>query len=326
MKTLKIVILCLLSLLISSCGNSDGENTISATGTIEATFITLSSKVAGEILKIKFNEGAKVNSGDTILIIDDEILRLQLLQASAARQSAEAQLELLRSGSRKEDVAQAQAMYNQAEISFEQAKKDKERMTKLLETNTITKKQYEDVSAKFELVQSQYNAAKENLKKIKNIARPEDLKKAEAALNQTLANEKVIQKNINDCYVKSPISGFVVELFYEKNESVAPMSSLLKVADLSQVNLDIYINELELPKIQLNQKVDVFVDAFDDQSFNGKVVYISPESEFTPKNIQTPDERTKLVYKIKVEIDNPEFLLKSGMPADAKIELKDTDD
>lgn len=214
-------------------------------------------------------------------------------------------------------------MFNQSEIGLEQAKKDKERMTKLLESNAITKKQFEDVEAKFELVQSQYNAAKENLKKIKNIARPEDLKKAEAALNQTLANEKVIQKNINDCYVKSPISGFVVELFYEKNESVAPMSSLLKVADLSKVNLDIYINELELPKIQLNQKVDVFVDAFDDKSFIGRVVYISSESEFTPKNIQTPDERTKLVYKVKVEIDNPEFLLKSGMPADAKIQLEE---
>lgn len=321
MKNLKILILSVLSLLFTSCGNSDDKNIISATGTIEATFITLSSKVAGEILQINFNEGAKVNLGDTILIIDDEILRLQLLQAAAARQSAEAQLELLRSGSRSEDVAQAQAMLSQTKIGLEQAEKDKARMTKLLESNVITKKQFEDVVAKYEVVKSQYNAAKENLNKIKNIARPEDLKKAEAALNQTLANERLIKKNINDCYVKSPISGFLVEHFYEQHETVAPMATLLKVADLKKVKLDIFINELELPNIQLNQKVDVFIDAFENKSFNGRVVYISPESEFTPKNIQTPDERTKLVYKVKVEIENPEFLLKSGMPADAEINL-----
>ncbi len=321
MKNLKIVILLVFLLLITSCGNGENDNTIIATGNIEATFVTLSSKVAGEIIEINFPEGALVNAGDTILRIDDETAKLQLMQVTASMQIAEAQYSLLKAGSRKEDIAQAQSMFYQAEISLAQAEKDKDRMQNLLATNSITKKQFEDVNTKYEIVKSQYNAAKENLAKIKNIARPEDLRKAEAALNQTIANEKLIQKSINDCYVKSPISGFVVELFYEKGETVSPMSSLLKVADLSKVKLDLFINEVELPKVQLNQHVSITIDAFDNKSFDGKVVYISPKSEFTPKNIQTPDERTKLVYKVKVEIDNPEFLLKSGMPADAEIKL-----
>lgn len=322
MKKVKIIISLLLSLIIISCGNDNDKNLIKATGTIEATFVTLSSKVSGEILEIYFDEGTKVNIGDTILKIDNETLQLQLLQASALRQSAEAQFQLLKNGSRKEDILQAQSMFNQAEISLNQAEKDKARMQSLLESNSITKKQFEDIETKFEIVKSQYSAAKENLSKIKNIARPEELKRAEAALNQSIANEKIIQKNINDCYVVSPINGFVVEQFYEKGETVAPMSSILKIADLEKVNLDIYVNELELPKIKLNQNVDVFIDSYDDKTFVGKVVYISPESEFTPKNIQTQDERTKLVYKVKVEIDNPNFELKSGMPADAEIKFQ----
>ncbi len=323
MKHVKYFIGLIISLIIVGCGNGNDGKTIKATGTIEATFVTLSSKVGGEILDIYLDEGAKVNVGDTILRIDDETLKLQLMQAEAIRQSAEAQLQLLKVGSRKEDILQAQSMFNQAEISLDQAEKDKERMKNLFDENSITKKQYEDIEAKYEIVKAQYNAAKENLTKIKNIARPEDIKKAEAGLNQAIANEKLIKKNINDCYVTSPINGFVVEKFYEKGETVAPMSSLIKVADLNKVNLDIYVNELELPKVQLNQKVDVHVDAFENKTFKGKVVYISPESEFTPKNIQTQDERTKLVFRVKVEIENPKLLLKSGMPADADIQLQD---
>ncbi|MCB9209536.1 MAG: efflux RND transporter periplasmic adaptor subunit [Ignavibacteriales bacterium] len=321
MKKITILFVIIISLILISCNNGNDGNAIEATGTIEATYVSLSSKVAGEITKIYFDEGAKVNAGDTILKIDDENLQLQLMQAKAMRESAEAQLSLLQVGSRKEDVAQAEALFTQAEVSFTQAEKDKERMQNLFDANSITKKQFEDVEAKYQIVKSQYEAAKENLRKITNIARPEDMKKAQAGLNQTLANEKILLKNINDCKVTSPINGFVVEQFYEKGETVAPMSSLCKVADLNKVNLDLYVNEIELPNVQLNQKVTVTVDAFDDKTFDGKVIYISPESEFTPKNIQTPDERTKLVYKVKVEIENPELLLKSGMPADAEIRL-----
>ncbi len=326
MKLIKHLSMFFLSLILISCGNATDDNTIKATGTIEATFITLSSKVAGEVLNIHKDEGAQVSIGDTVLRIDDETLQLNLLQVIAARQMAEAQLQLLKIGSRKEDVSQAESMFTQAELSFNQAEKDKERMQNLLDANSITKKQFEDVETKYQIVKSQYSAAKENLVKIKNIARPEDLRRAEAALDQASATEKIILKNINDCFVTSPINGFVVEQFYEMGETVVPMSSIIKVADLSKVRLNIYINEVELPNIQLNQKVSVMVDAFEDKSFDGKVVYISPESEFTPKNIQTPDERTKLVYKVKVEINNPDFLLKSGMPADAEIKLIDSNE
>jgi HlyD family secretion protein len=165
----------------------------------------------------------------------------------------------------------------------------------------------------------QLSSAKENYTKMKNYARPEEIKQAEAKLNQSIASAGLIKKNINDSYIISPLNGIVVKKYFEVGETVSPMSSLVKISDLTNVELYIYVTELELGKIKLGQKAEVSVDAFKDKKFEGRVTYISPEAEFTPKNIQTKDERTKLVFAIKIELPNPNFELKSGMPADARI-------
>jgi HlyD family secretion protein len=100
------------------------------------------------------------------------------------------------------------------------------------------------------------------------------------------------------------------------------MSSLFQIADLNTVELVIYVSETELGMVKLGQKANLKVDTYPDKSFEGKVIYISPEAEFTPKNIQTQEERTKLVYAVKIKVDNPAFELKDGMPADASIITK----
>ena len=109
--------------------------------------------------------------------------------------------------------------------------------------------------------------------------------------------------------------------FVEAGESVGPLSSLVMLSDQSYVDLVIYVSETELGRVKLGQEADVTVDSFKNKTFKGKVIYISPSAEFTPKNIQTKDERTKLVYAVKVHIHNPDFELKDGMPADAVIKL-----
>jgi HlyD family secretion protein len=101
------------------------------------------------------------------------------------------------------------------------------------------------------------------------------------------------------------------------------MTSLFKVSDLSQVELVVYASEEDLGKVKLNQRAEIKTDSYEDKIYEGKVIYISPEAEFTPKNIQTKDERTKLVFAVKIKIPNPDFELKAGMPADAKIQLEE---
>jgi HlyD family secretion protein len=315
----KYLITVILSLLIFACSGNNRNSVIEESGTIEATESVISSQAAGKIIKIIKDEGAQVRAGDTIVMIDHEALDIQRKQMIANREIAKAQLDLLINGARKEDINQSEQMLNQTEANYEIARSDKERMENLIKANTITQKQYEDARARFDIAQAQLNSAKENFNKIKNIARPEEIAQAKANYQKAEAVVESIDKNIRDCYVTSPMNGFVIKKFIELGETVSMLSSLFKLADLSKAKVTIYVSETEIGKIKLGQKAEIKVDSFPDKSFEGKVIYISSEAEFTPKNIQTKDERTKLVFAVKIEIPNPQRELKTGLPADVKL-------
>ena len=321
MKKFIIISSVLFLLLLTSCGNNNQQKLIEASGTIESTNVIVSSKTSGEILTFNFNEGAQVNAGDTILIIDHELLDIQLQQSMAAKDAAEAQMKLMLSGARKEDINQAEQNLNQAKVNFETAERDKIRFKNLYDSRSITQKQYEDAIARYDLMNAQYISAQENYNKVKKIFRQEEIEQAKANLNKATAGVELLKKNIRDCYVISPIKGFIVKTFVERGESVSPMSSLFKVSDLDEVELVVYVSEEELGYVKLGQKADVTIDTYKDKSYEGKVTYISSEAEFTPKNIQTKEERTKLVFAVKITIPNKDYDLKSGMPADAVIKI-----
>jgi membrane fusion protein YbhG len=308
-------------LLIFGCGNGNDKNSIEASGNIEATNVTVSSQVTGKVLSLLKDEGENVNAGDTVLIIDHEILAYQLQQAVAAEEAAQAQLNLLKAGAREEDIKQGEEVVTQAQVSFETAQKDAERMKALFNSKSITEKQYEDAASRLNITQAQLTSAKENLKKLKNFARPEDKNQAKANVDKQVAAINLLKKQIRDSYVQSPINGIIVKKFFEPGETVTMLSSLFKASDLKVVNLIIYVSEEELGKVKLGQTADVSSDTYPNKKYEGKITYISPEAEFTPKNIQTKDERTKLVFAVKIEIKNPKFELKPGMPADAVVHL-----
>lgn len=321
MKMLRLLLALFATIILNSCSNTDNDTFIEGTGTIESTNVIVSSKTAGEIKSISFDEGEKVNAGDTILIIDHEALEYQLEQALAGEQIAQAQLDLMLKGARREDIKQAEEMMKQSEINFNTAKSDFERFKQLWESKSISQKQFEDMTARYEIAMAQYNSAKENYQKVKKIFRSEEIEQAKGNLKKAKASVDLLRKNIRDSYVTSPLSGFIVKKFVEAGESVIPMSSLFKVSDLEVVDLIIYVSESELGKIKLGQKAEVTIDTYPDRKYEGKVIYISPEAEFTPKNVQTKDERTKLVFAVKIQVENKDFDLKAGMPADAKIYL-----
>lgn len=322
MKNLGFILLSLSILLLVSCNDNNQNQVIEASGNIEAINVTVSSKVNGEVISILKDEGDKVKTGDTMMIIDPLIYQIKLREAEASLLAAEAQLELVNVGARKEDIQQAEQILKQAEVNLQSAETDKTRFENLYQSKSISRKQYEDALNRYEIALAQFNSAKENLNKIKNISRPEEIKQAKANYERIKANVDLIKKNLNDCYITSPIDGIIVKKFVEAGETVTNLSSLFKVSNLYNVELLVYVNEQNLGKIHLGQSVDVTVDAFPDKIFEGKVVYISPEAEFTPKNIQTKEERTKLVFAVKVKIENPNLELKAGIPADAKIKIQ----
>ncbi|HMQ79208.1 MAG TPA: efflux RND transporter periplasmic adaptor subunit [Ignavibacteria bacterium] len=311
-----------LTLYISGCGNGKDTNSISASGTIESVNVTISSKTSGTINKINFKEGDRVKKGDLLIEISHDLLDIQLRQSEAGVDLANAQLKLLRSGARREDIKQSEDLVKQAKINMELALQDKERAEELYRQDATTKKLYDDAIGRYDLTVTQYNSTKENLAKVKTIIRPEEIEQAQANLKKAVSMVDLLKQNIEDCKVYAPSDGFVSKKFIEEGENAVMGGSLLRLSNLETVNLVIYIPETELAKVKLGQEADITIDAFKDKNYKGKIIFISPEAEFTPKNIQTPDERTKLVFAIKIEIPNPQFELKPGLPADAKINFQ----
>ncbi len=318
---MKYLILLAAALMIAGCGNGDSRSAIEVNGTLESTEVTLSAQSAGEIISLMTDEGSKVSEGDTLIMIDNSALLLQLIRAEALSELSKAQYDLLVTGARSEDLKIAEELFNQASFNYDQAKRDKERGENLLKTGSITQKQYEDLKLKLEVAFSQYTSAKNNLEKMKNIARPEEIRQAAAKLKEAAANADIIKNAIRKTYVIAPISGVVVKKFVNRGEVVNMLTSLIKLSDLSSLDLIVYVKGEDLGLVKTGQKVELEIDSYPGKKYEGKITYISSEASFTPKNIQTKDERTKLVYKVKVKVNNPAGELKDGMPADARILL-----
>lgn len=320
MKSIQITLITLL-LIITACSSNNNENQLELSGTIETVSVTVSSKTAGQIVKLNASEGEYVLIGDTLLVIDHENYELQKSQAEAALEAAEANYNLLINGARKEDLSNAEETLFQIKQNYETVYADFQRFKNLYEKKAITKKQFDEISAKYEITKSQLRQAEEKLRKLKNFARPEELSAAKAKVNQAEAALNLIKKTISDCFVTAPTAGVVTNQLVEIGEMVVPQSSLFKISNLSNAEIYVYVQETDLGKLNLGDKAEIKIDTYPDKIYEGKITYISQEAEFTPKTIQTKDERTKLVFAVKVEAANNNFELKPGLPADVKIYL-----
>ncbi|MGD1009743.1 MAG: efflux RND transporter periplasmic adaptor subunit [Candidatus Aminicenantales bacterium] len=315
------IFLCLALSPIVSCSGNGAKGVISAPGTIEAIEVNVASKVAGQLEERTVDEGARVRPGDKLAVIDHATLDIQLRQAEAGIDLARAELVLLRNGARKEDIRQAEEALKQAEASLSVAEDDARRMRELAKSGSVTSKQKDDAEARLTVAQAQRSAAAEVLKKTRTLARPEEIQAAEARLGQAQAAADLLRKMIADCTITAPVGGIVTHKAVEAGELVTQGATIVTVSELDSVYVMIYVTEKDLGRVRLGDAAEVTIDAFPAKVFSGKVTYISPEAEFTPKNVQTKEDRVKLVFGIKVEIENREGLLKPGLPADATIKV-----
>jgi HlyD family secretion protein len=314
-------ILALTGLL--ACRSGNGRNPgVSSTGTIEADEVRAAFKMGGQVTKLLAEEGSRVKEGDLIAVLDSSSLAIQLSQAEAGVRLADSQLRLLLKGARSEDIRQAEELLKQAEAGLSIARQDLKRAGDLLEKGSATQKIKDDAEARFTVAQAQYNSAAETLKKAKNFARPEEVEAARARLAQAQSAVDLLKKSIADCSLISPASGIITHKAVEKGEFVAPGAAVVTISRLDTVFLMIYVPEADLGRLQLGDAAEVRVDSHPGRIFPGKVVYLSPEAEFTPKNIQTKEERVKLVFGVKIEIENKDLVLKPGLPADAVLKPK----
>ncbi|MEX2117956.1 MAG: efflux RND transporter periplasmic adaptor subunit [Bacteroidota bacterium] len=293
-------------LLLAGCGNNNGDS-VETTGTLEATETTVSSQVNGLTKELRVQEGTPVGKGDTLVVIDATEWQYQLDQAEANLRALDASYSLALKGPREEDVVQARAQY-------ESAKNDLKRMEDLFRTNSVPEKQLEDA-------RTRHTVADQTLRKLNEGTRKEELALAKARRDQAVAAAGQLRKKFADCTITAPVPGIVVNTFVEPGELVIPGAVIVRIADVSEMKISVYVSEVLLPRIRLGQKATVSVDAYDNRSFEGEVIYISPTAEFTPKNIQTKEERVKLVFAVKIRVKNPDNTLKAGLPADVVIAL-----
>ena len=312
-------IMALTLLLCASCSlQSDKPD---GSGTIECTQVRVAPEVGGRIASLLFKEGDSVTNGQTLAIIDPLAFQLRRDEARAALAQSQAQFDLLTAGSRSEDVLRARAQVAEAAATAAAAAADARRIEPLFAQNSVTQKQRDDAVSTAERTTAGLEAAKQQLTHIEKGNREEEIRAAKAAVELAKARLAQAEKAVTDCVVTAPLAGIVTTKNVEQGEVVAPGASLTTLSRLDEVWLSLYIPETRLPDVKFGNKAFVRIDGSPTR-YEGRITFVSPEAEFTPRNIQTPDERTKLVYRVKVTLPNPGGIFKPGMPADGFLQAK----
>ena len=305
------------AVLVAGChGESKAPNLLAASGHVEATDVRLSSKVAGRLQELGVQEGDAVRPGQVLGRIDTTDVALALEQARAQRGQATADLQLRLAGSRREDIAAAAAQVSQAEAELGGAQKDLDRMQGLLDRGSGTPKSRDDARTRRDVAAARVKGAKETLARLKNGSRPEEIAASRAGVGVADARIAQLEQQITDATVVSPTAGVVTEKIAQAGELLQAGSPLCVITDLADAWLTVYVGEPDLGRIRIGQEAEVATD--DGQSRKGRITFVASKAEFTPKNVQTRDEREKLVYKVKIGLDNRDGLFKPGMPAEAR--------
>lgn len=325
---------CSLALLVLLAGCNRGAPPAAdrASGYVEATEVRVAAEVGGRLLEVKVAEGDRVAAGDVVARIDTSDTELILRRVTAERAQAEAQLALLRAGSRREDVRQAtsqmeaaQSDIRAAQAELAAASADLERFEGLLRANAGSVKQRDDAKTRRDVAaarvrgaQERAQAAADALGKMRSGARPQEIDAARARVSAIDAQIAALQKSVGDAVLKAPVAGIVTSKLLDAGEIAAPRAPVVVLTDLDRAWANVYVDERLVPGLKIGQPATLVTDA--GQRLPGTITFISPKAEFTPRNVQTADERSKLVYRIKVTTDNRQGVLKPGMPVEAELQ------
>jgi HlyD family secretion protein len=299
----------------------DVSHLIKVSGNIEATEADVGFKIPGRIISRFYEEGDWVEKGKVLAKLDDQDLRQRVDLTRATLMSGQARLSKLLAGSRPEELRQAEANLQQAQFDMKNKEIHYERVKTLYEKSVISKEIFDNAETSFKVAKAALQMATENYQLVKEGPRKEDIEDVRAQVEQAKVSLRLAETQLSYSVLYCPISGIVLVKSSEVGEVVNPGTSVLTLADINNVWLKAYISETDLSKVKWGQEVIVTTDLRPQKDYKGRISFISSQAEFTPKQIQTEKERVTLVYRIKIDIPNPDRELKPGMPADAKILL-----
>lgn len=325
------------------------EGLIQANGRIEGDHVSVSSKFAGRIAELKVREGDTVQAGQVLASLDDAQIKAKVSQANAAVAVLDAQVEavttalaLLRKevplavSSADAGLSRANADTAKAQASHAQASRDAGRMKELLAKGVVTRQgaeradlvvssaEAEHESARSSVVQAGNQLSQARLGSDRIKAKEAELTALQAQREQAKASLAEAQSVLDDLTLKAPSPGVIMTRIREVGEVINAGSPVLDLVDLDRLYLKVYVPEVQIGKLRLNLPARIYTDAYPETPFDATVSYISSRAEFTPKEVQTPDERVKLTYAIKLTLaKNPDHKLTPGLPADAVVRWKE---
>ena len=278
-------------LLLFGCGGPP-ENIITGSGVIEGTEIVVSSKASGQIIEFNVREGAGVDKDQILARVDDEKLQLQKKQLQAGLNEMDFH------------ITSARAALTAARANHSNIEKQAHRIRTLYIKGSSTQQQLDNVETQFKNADTRLTSANNNLHAF-------EMKKQQLSVQLQL-----IESQISDCLIPSPLAGTVLDKYRQQGEFVATGLPLLSIADLDHLWIKLYVSESDLGYVNLGAPAEISIDSYPDLRIKGEIRWISPEAEFTPHNVQTKEARADLVYAVKIELPNPDGILKIGMPAD----------
>ncbi|OHE85007.1 MAG: hemolysin secretion protein D [Verrucomicrobia bacterium RIFCSPLOWO2_12_FULL_64_8] len=320
-----VIAFAAVALLAAGCGRKNGARPgdLVLAGNIEVTDAQLAFKLAGRVTERTVTEGGRVTAGQLVARLDDTEQQEELALRRAELAAAQAALAELEAGSRPQEIAAAEAALRRAEAERERAALDFNRQQELRGKEAISDREFETARAQLKVAEARAAEAAERVKLLREGPRAETIAQARARLEQTRAAGALAAIRLENTRLLSPLTGVVLTHQVEPGELVAAGTPVATVADTTRVWLRVFVYQTDLGRLRLGRKVGVRTDMFPDKTYEGTVAFISSEAEFTPKTVQTPKERVKLVFRVKIDVANPEDELKPGLPADAIVPAVD---
>jgi HlyD family secretion protein len=300
--------------------NDDGKVFVS--GNIEAIEVDLSFRIAGQIKSLPIQEGDRVSKDQVIAELDTDTLEALRGAARSEIASAQAVLDELEEGTRKETIEQTRAQFKAAESRLKNATDEYERYLALFKEGAISASSYDAKDTTLRVATEEYNNARQRLTEMETGPREQQIRAARARLERSKWELNRIELDIEHSVLRTPVSGAVLVKANELGEVVLPGATVATVAAIDEVWLKGYIGERDLGAVKLGQKAEITTDSYAGKVYPGIVTFISSRAEFTPKNVQTREERVKQVYRVKITIQNTRQELKIGMPAEGWILLE----
>ncbi len=291
-------------------------------GNIEAHESLVSFKVTGRVIDLPIEEGQTLKTGDLVARLDDADYRQQVAIDQATMQVRRRQLALGLAGSRSQDIEAGRLAVLDAQADLVQRRQDLARYQALYEKDEIAAQVRDQAATAVTRAQATYDRAKQAYSELLEGTRKEQLAVDRANVRQAQQNLNMAQVLLGYTVLRAPFNGVILVRQAELGEVVAPGAPIVTLADLEHIWVRVYVPETDLGRVHWGEDVAVRTDTFPGKNYHGRISFISSEAEFTPKSVQTEKERVTLVYRVKVDVDNPNFELKPGMPADVFIPLK----